>query len=117
MLDINLSLGGCDNRNCTLVPVIVSTFGLGLGLAGVRSSAHTARVKRRHSLFNRASTNTTDLFEIATILVEGSFEMCTTGFFSVVVASFVLVVVRIFVASLLALEGSDSFDTFLYGRE
>jgi hypothetical protein len=105
VFDIDFKLGGCDNRNGTLLPMIV--FGLGLGSGG-----HAARFKGRNSLFDCASADTTNLFEIAAILVECSFEMCTTGCFGVVVPRFVLVVARIFIAGLLALEGSNGDNAF-----
>ena len=112
MFDIDLRLGSRDSRNTTILVVIMSMFVLRLGLAGVRSGGHTAGLKRRHSLFDCASADTTNLFEITAILVECSFEMCTASFFGVVMTKFVLVVARIFVAGLLALEGGNGDDAF-----
>ena len=104
MFDISFLLGSCDNRNGTLFPVIVFVLGFG-------SSALTACLKRCRSLLDRASADTANLFEIAAILIECSLEMCTTGCFGVVMTSFVHIVFRIFVASLLTLEGSNGCNT------
>lgn len=98
----------------SLLPVTVSMSVFVLGLAGVRSGAHTARLKGGHTLFDCASADATDLFKITAVLVECSFEVCTAGCFGVVMTRFVLFVGRIFVASLLALECSNGDDTFFW---
>lgn len=44
-----------------------------------RSGAHTACFEGCHSLFDSAPADAADLFEVAAVLVESSFEMGTTG--------------------------------------
>lgn len=55
----------------------------------VRSGGHTAGFKGRHSLFDGASADAANLFEVAAILVECSRQMGTAGCVILVLTEFV----------------------------